>query len=1390
VLEDRRMMSVTSPVETVYRDLVSVEVVDRNLFYNNSAHDGNNPAINAADDLAIADDKSALLPGGTATFANYSSYSRGINGLMVDIAGLPTDRLTAADFDFRVGNGNTPGSWTTAAAPTSISVRLGAGVWGSARVEIVWPDGAIQKQWLQVTVKATPNTGLTTADVFYFGNAVGESGNTGADAIVDAIDAEGAQNNPLNPAPITAVYDFNRDGLVNASDATVATNNTTTAGTALKLIATPALVASPAPERLQTSIFNWGNGGYPVFSGPAIVTTAAGTVLAFAEGRATTKDSASYAIVMRRSTDGGVTWSPLQQVVGVPPSTGIVVSQPAPIVDKITGEVFLLFNRGTISDDGLTVKFHLTDVYFTKSSDDGLTWSAPTDITDSVTVTEGHNPGPSGLYPDTPWGWAIVGPGHGIQIENGPHAGRLIVGGDHRETQDNSGKSWSHVIYSDDHGLTWNLGGGLVGLSDPDLNHVNDRSNENSIVELDGGVLYMSIRVQRSEEHFRGKSFSFDGGITWTDMQAENDIGVFRVQGSVLRLNDNVLLFSSPASTDWEDETRHEMSIWASYDNGQNWVKKKVVFFGYAGYSDMTVVGPDTVLLTFMRGWTGGLGQADSGVNSPEFYGEIGMARINLRWLESTDPYEFDWYFNEEAPGAISDYRGSGVQDYGPWDQRAWARASNANVAARYVAGPAGDSALELTSQSGANGVVLSQAFNTALQAGPDDNFTVQIMLKTTDTQGTIIGTRTNIRNWSLLLVDGKVQFSLYDTENLATISSPAAINDGQWHHLAAVRDAAGRLLHLYVDHVEVTPAVVDTATKPYGQTEHVLVDPVYLGAFNTLTAASKLDVTVDTLRFTRAALAPDKFFGADLVSTTPPPPPPPYLPNNPTSIPGLQLWLPAYDPTRYFSDFGSFTNPLPLSPFAGMATRSMIEASGNAFQVQTDNSYRHVLYGEDSVMGPYWIQKAEPGAQFGSEWWVHNKTNSVTNSFDFVQNTGVFTMSTFVNMGAATGGYMTIFDTSEGSTAKPGFSLFLQQNGLLFLSVTGGTEASVRFFDSAPAGAAITPSTWYHIAVVGTGPGNPLQFYVTPVSDSTVTAFNSTSTLAGDNGTYPTDLNHELFIGSRSNKQSPGASPFNGGMVNQAIYDTALTSAQIEQLFRFGKGLTNLGPAWQNPVDPNDVSNNGKVQASDVAILVNRLLQNLGGTLPEPGPGNSPPPYLDPSGNNILNAGDVAKVINWLLTHPPEANPVVAQADAGLDDADPLAANGAESMAATEKVVTEIAASPQVTLVPPLAAEMTPAQADSAGFAESSASETPVAAASSTGASVLLVQPRYSSTSAGRRASPGANCGDEADIPTDAGTDAYFAALARTDEEGDEPDLVITAPWARRANRAWRAKA
>ena len=94
-----------------------LRIVGRDIFYNDSAFDGNNVAASAADDNAIATDKQALLPGQTATFANYTSYTNGINGIMVDIASLPTFGLSDADFTFLVGNSSDPTTWTAAPVP-------------------------------------------------------------------------------------------------------------------------------------------------------------------------------------------------------------------------------------------------------------------------------------------------------------------------------------------------------------------------------------------------------------------------------------------------------------------------------------------------------------------------------------------------------------------------------------------------------------------------------------------------------------------------------------------------------------------------------------------------------------------------------------------------------------------------------------------------------------------------------------------------------------------------------------------------------------------------------------------------------------------------------------------------------------------------------------------------------------------------------------------------------------------------------------------------------------------------------------------------------------------------------------------------------------------------
>ena len=188
----------------------------RYVFYNNSSFDS------VSDDNAIAPDKQALLPGGTGRGVNATSYDKGINGIMIDLDSLP-GTVTASDFIFKVGNTNTPGSWLTAAAPASVTTRSGAGKDGSDRITIIWSDGALKNEWLQVTVLANGNTGLTTADVFYFGNCVGD---TDGNLATDLTDYANITNHlGLTGQPITSPYDVSRDGNVDLTDYGDVNNN-------------------------------------------------------------------------------------------------------------------------------------------------------------------------------------------------------------------------------------------------------------------------------------------------------------------------------------------------------------------------------------------------------------------------------------------------------------------------------------------------------------------------------------------------------------------------------------------------------------------------------------------------------------------------------------------------------------------------------------------------------------------------------------------------------------------------------------------------------------------------------------------------------------------------------------------------------------------------------------------------------------------------------------------------------------------------------------------------------------------------------------------------------------------------------------------------------------
>jgi hypothetical protein len=233
-------------------------IVNRRVFYNNSAADTYDPAPGALDDAALAMDKSAHTGVAKAVVANLTSYPKGINGVFVDIGRLPAGAALTPD-DFAVRRSGAGGGWTAGPPPAQVSVRRGAGANGSDRVTLVWPDAddptvppaerAVANGWLEVTVKANARTGLDRDDVFSFGNLVGDNFlNVTTTATTTRVDLRDLISTRLLVRRIDfAWHDYNRDGVINVRDVLVTRRNlgrslTLVPGTAQATVRNDALI--------------------------------------------------------------------------------------------------------------------------------------------------------------------------------------------------------------------------------------------------------------------------------------------------------------------------------------------------------------------------------------------------------------------------------------------------------------------------------------------------------------------------------------------------------------------------------------------------------------------------------------------------------------------------------------------------------------------------------------------------------------------------------------------------------------------------------------------------------------------------------------------------------------------------------------------------------------------------------------------------------------------------------------------------------------------------------------------------------------------------------------------------------------------------------------------
>ena len=335
----------------------------------------------------------------------------------------------------------------------------------------------------------------------------------------------------------------------------------------------------------ETEVFTSGAEGYHTFRIPALVVANDGTILAFCEGRMHGhEDYEALYLLLKRSTDNGVTWGPLQLLVGDGQRT---MHNPTAVVDRDTGSVWLFFN---IDAD---------TVHVMSSADSGATWSDPADITVDV----------------KPPGWTtyLLGTGSGTQLKNG----NLLIPGAHSQGMRKDGIfSRSHIFYSDDHGAHWRTGGTLPG-----------GSSECEVVETQDGSLYMVVRAADRRLGKRLCSWSRDGGESWSELEVLDEMLDPICQASIVRLTDQDsgdkerIVFANCASA-----TRDTMTLRVSYDECRTWSVSKTLYPGPAAYSDLAVALDMSVCCLY-----------EMGVASP--YESIRLAQFNIEWLTDGEDY-------------------------------------------------------------------------------------------------------------------------------------------------------------------------------------------------------------------------------------------------------------------------------------------------------------------------------------------------------------------------------------------------------------------------------------------------------------------------------------------------------------------------------------------------------------------------------------------------------------------------------------------------------------------------------------------------------------------------------------------------------------------------------
>ena len=319
-------------------------------------------------------------------------------------------------------------------------------------------------------------------------------------------------------------------------------------------------------------------------------------------------DGKTYQILYKEGEDGSYTIRENGTVYtpdGKPTDYRVVVNPVKPAYsdkgdlyqgDQLLGNIYFTSNK--------TSPFRVARdsyLWMSYSDDDGKTWSAPQDITPMVKAD---------------WMKFLgVGPGVGITLRTGPNKGRIVapVYTTNRTSHLNGSQS-SRIIYSDDHGKTWHMGGGVndnrtlydgTVVDSSTMNNYYAQNTEASVVQLNNGDLKLFMRGLTGDLQV---ATSHDGGLTWDNNVERYDVPDVYVQMAASHTVQNGKEYILLANANGPGRKNGYIRVARVEEDGQlTWLHHHLIQEGEYAYNSLQQIGPDEFGLLYEHHAPGGV---------------------------------------------------------------------------------------------------------------------------------------------------------------------------------------------------------------------------------------------------------------------------------------------------------------------------------------------------------------------------------------------------------------------------------------------------------------------------------------------------------------------------------------------------------------------------------------------------------------------------------------------------------------------------------------------------------------------------------------------------------------------------------------------------------------